>query len=375
MAENNSPQFDIDQVRDLLSPYRDGEVTPEERTLVEQALSASPVLRQELERLDQTVTILADLPKVAAPRPFTLTEADVGLAAPKQLGFLGLPRWVLSWATLAAALLCVVAAGGIFWSRQFGSRAPLAAPAAQVAIAPSPTAALKMEIQVTQPAAKEAAIPPTPTAAQAQLAAAPAPQLETAATASPLTEGQVAPPAAADQNAAAGAAAPAATVLATATLPPESTTMSAYAAQPTQAVEENAAAAQAESAEVPPPGPETIGGDEAAPPPEALQQKAATDQADSTAAMAPPAQEAFRPTPSAPEARNAPPLLTATATALSTPTPVAMLTLPVPLTPTAAPPPPPAAPGGLGWLWGAGAIFLVIIVGLIIYLRGKSNPR
>ncbi|MBI1876704.1 MAG: sigma-70 family RNA polymerase sigma factor, partial [Chloroflexi bacterium] len=77
---------------------------------------------------------------VAAPRPFTLTEADVkgATAAPK--GFFDWPVWVRSMAGLAATLLCIVAAAGIFLTLQRGGASPQAA---EVANAPAlaPTAA------------------------------------------------------------------------------------------------------------------------------------------------------------------------------------------------------------------------------------------
>ena len=77
MATNTDPQLNMDEIRDLLSPYLDGEVSDEERARVEHALRISPALADELESLRQTVTWLAELPTAAAPRPFTLTEADL----------------------------------------------------------------------------------------------------------------------------------------------------------------------------------------------------------------------------------------------------------------------------------------------------------
>ena len=71
MAEKLTPQPDIEIVRDLLSPYLDDEVTDEERVLVDAALAGSPELRDELETLRQTVALVADLPRIPAPRPYT----------------------------------------------------------------------------------------------------------------------------------------------------------------------------------------------------------------------------------------------------------------------------------------------------------------
>ena len=82
MADNLNQQVNPEYIQELLSAYLDGELTAEERALVEQALDASPELQQELESLRQTVALVKALPPVAAPRPFTLSEADVQAATP-----------------------------------------------------------------------------------------------------------------------------------------------------------------------------------------------------------------------------------------------------------------------------------------------------
>ena len=87
MADNQNHQLNPDQIRDLLSPYLDDEVTDEERALVEQALAASAELQGELETLRRTMALVAALPPVwtknvagAAGPPVTGTLA-VGPAA------------------------------------------------------------------------------------------------------------------------------------------------------------------------------------------------------------------------------------------------------------------------------------------------------
>lgn len=121
MAEKLTPQPDIEIIRDLLSPYLDDEVTDDERALVDAALTDSPELRDELESMQQTVALVADLPRVSAPRPFTLTEADVQAVALKSTKSFGLPAWFGGFAAAAALLVCVLAVGGLFWTNQFGS--------------------------------------------------------------------------------------------------------------------------------------------------------------------------------------------------------------------------------------------------------------
>lgn len=205
MANNNNPQLNMDQMRDLLSPYLDGEITGEEQVLVEQALAASPELRRELESLRRTITMVAALPPIPAPRPFTLTEAVVHPSTPKSKGFLGLPSWAMGWATLAATLLCVLIAGGLFWTMQFGGgKMPAMAPA-EIAVAPAHTAMLAAEAPAAEePTEEPAAKKEVPTEAPAE-----APVLELAAPAPAVTEedrGAVAVKPAADE--AAGEAAP-----------------------------------------------------------------------------------------------------------------------------------------------------------------------
>ncbi len=109
--DNNNQEYMLD----LLSAYLDGEVTDAEKALVEQALTTSPALQQELVQLRQTVDLVSALPSVAAPRPFTLSEADAQGVVPqgKRRGF-WLPVWAGGLAMMAATLLCVFIAGGLF---------------------------------------------------------------------------------------------------------------------------------------------------------------------------------------------------------------------------------------------------------------------
>ena len=108
MVNNFNKQANDDLVRDLFSPYLDGEVTIEEQVLVEKAVAASPELGEELESLRLTVAHVSELSYIPAPRPFTLSEADVMPHRPVIRGFLNLPYWVSGLASLTALLLCVL---------------------------------------------------------------------------------------------------------------------------------------------------------------------------------------------------------------------------------------------------------------------------
>src|SRR5262245_27118246 len=124
MASNINRQPSLDEIRELLSPYLDGEVTEEERLWVEQAIATSADLRQELESLRQMVGLLAALPPMAAPRPFALSEADVQpLSSPAQKRSFWWSKWFGSLVMAAAALACVVIIGSVFFTRQFSSPA------------------------------------------------------------------------------------------------------------------------------------------------------------------------------------------------------------------------------------------------------------
>ncbi len=132
MANNSHHQKKIEQARQLLSPYLDGEVTTRERIFVEEALSANANLRAELDSLQTTVNLLENLPALVPPRAFTLSEADIPAeqTAPR---FFVLPNWLKLWGTAAAGLLCVLTIGGVLFVQQFGG-GMISAPAAEVAM-------------------------------------------------------------------------------------------------------------------------------------------------------------------------------------------------------------------------------------------------
>src|SRR5215510_7781357 len=131
MASNIKPQPNLDEIRELLSPYLDGEVTEDERLWVEQAIATSPELRQELESLRQMVNMLAALPSMAAPRPLTLSEADVQpFLPPSPKRSFWASKWLGSLAMTAAALACVVIVGWFLFTGQLNQ-----SPAAQQEIA------------------------------------------------------------------------------------------------------------------------------------------------------------------------------------------------------------------------------------------------
>ncbi len=178
MVNDHHRQPNIEAVRELLSPYLDGEVTTEERALVEAALAASVELREDLATLRQTVALLAELPPVAAPRPFTLTAADVPVPIPTSRRIWGLPAWLAGWAMAAASLICVLAIGGALFTLQFRSGSPAAEiarmqdSAVPQAAAPQPAPLAATEEAAAQPEAELA--PAEPAAEEKMMLAEPA---------------------------------------------------------------------------------------------------------------------------------------------------------------------------------------------------------
>ncbi|MEM8501479.1 MAG: zf-HC2 domain-containing protein [Pseudomonadota bacterium] len=118
MANNAKPILNKEHIRDLLSPYLDNEVSDQERALVQQGLNRYKDLRQELEALRKTTHLLQRLPDISAPRPFTISEADVGYSERPARRFFALPVWAGGLAGLAALFVCALAIGGLFLSLQ-----------------------------------------------------------------------------------------------------------------------------------------------------------------------------------------------------------------------------------------------------------------
>lgn len=205
MANDKHHQLDIERARDLLSPYLDDEVTEEERTLVEGAIAASVELRQELETLRQTVSLVASLPQMPAPRPFTLSEAAVKGAAPAPGRRFIFPIWAKSWATLAATLICVVAVGGFLLFRFGASNFSTSQPAAEIALQSAAQEATEAEVETfaESEAAQEAAqAEPAQEEATAEEAAGQVQALEAAPAEEPAAEEAPPAPLVAEQEAA-----------------------------------------------------------------------------------------------------------------------------------------------------------------------------
>lgn len=158
---NLTPQ-EIEQARELLSPYLDGEVTEAERALVERTLAQSAEMQRELASLRQTVRLFNEMPRLSTPRPFTLSEADVGFVG-REPSFWQRLNLVPVLGGLAA-LVALVVCGAFILFRGVG---PATAPQA-VSLAP------EAANEVTAPREQAAAQPTGPAEAGAALQEEPA---------------------------------------------------------------------------------------------------------------------------------------------------------------------------------------------------------
>jgi anti-sigma factor RsiW len=123
-----SPQDD-----ELLSAYLDGRLSPAEAARLEARLAADPELRRRLHELRRVVQLLAQAPRLAVPRAFVLSEAQVATASPArgwQRWRRGFPRG-LTLATAVVALALVFTLGVDVWSQRQSRLMVSLAPAAQ----------------------------------------------------------------------------------------------------------------------------------------------------------------------------------------------------------------------------------------------------
>jgi anti-sigma factor RsiW len=137
-------------VGESLSAYIDGELTPRERTRVEQHLKECPACAEDLRTLRQTVALLKELPVIPAPRSFAVRPRVARVrpaVAPSAWGY-----GLLKGATAIAALLFVLLIGGDLALHTFGGTTVSWAPAA-----PAPEAAMAPPYQADMEAAVEEA--------------------------------------------------------------------------------------------------------------------------------------------------------------------------------------------------------------------------
>ncbi len=160
---------------ELLSAYLDGEVTPEERMLVESMATGSSDVAWRLDALRQTVALVGQLPRVPLPRSFTLSEADIrpvprdGRQAPAWWHALLNPIFLRNATAVATMLFLVVLIGNVMLSTLApGAMAPAPTFATVVVQAPAePLALAPTQATANEDTAAKAAPTPAPAALSA----------------------------------------------------------------------------------------------------------------------------------------------------------------------------------------------------------------
>ncbi|HDN79418.1 MAG TPA: hypothetical protein ENG33_02980 [Chloroflexi bacterium] len=146
-------------VRRLLSAYIDGELSSQEKALVEEHLRECAQCRWELETLRHTVAILREAPRVALPRSFVIRRADVEEApAPSRV-----PAFLRVVTALGVAIFVLIV--GLHFLMQAllpGMPAPVAkAPLPerrQEAVEKAPTVVVELEQRFTPAVTEEVVV-------------------------------------------------------------------------------------------------------------------------------------------------------------------------------------------------------------------------
>jgi hypothetical protein len=116
------------QVKEMLSAYLDGELSPKEQARVEKHLAQCADCAQNLHTLRQTVALLRGLPLVAVPRSFAIRPAEVA-RRPSVVPARRTYAYLRAATVLATVLLAVVLAGDAFLTGLAPYLTPARAPA------------------------------------------------------------------------------------------------------------------------------------------------------------------------------------------------------------------------------------------------------
>ncbi|MBI4333877.1 MAG: zf-HC2 domain-containing protein [Chloroflexi bacterium] len=198
-----SEKQDCQEVREQLSAYMDGQLTPSEKGSIDRHLASCQPCQEELASLRATKNVLSLMPSVATPRSFAIVSYRPARRAPAFS--------LLRLATAAAAFLLVLVGLGDFWGVY--PRVPLPAPASPPVAAATPAPEATPAPVVATPEPRSSPAPstfkprepsfgiPTPTVAtpapEPPVSAA-TPAAEVPEKASPPVAGTAAPPAEGD---------------------------------------------------------------------------------------------------------------------------------------------------------------------------------
>jgi len=98
---------------ELLSAYLDGQLSPHQRSALEARLRAEPALTTELDTLRITRQLLRSLPRLRAPRNFTLSAQSLPKSSHARL-----PAFFGGVSALSSALLIMLVIGGLVLRNQ-----------------------------------------------------------------------------------------------------------------------------------------------------------------------------------------------------------------------------------------------------------------
>lgn len=147
--------MNCDGVRDLLSAYLDGELSPGELLRVEQHLRRCHLCADEVDSLRQVVSLVASLDEVEVPATFHAQLHDRLVAIGPPVGVRRTPpawqRQIRQWALPAAAAAAVVAVGLTGLQHTDGGKAGLEIKQGPVAVEPGPKPADQVATIVTPP--------------------------------------------------------------------------------------------------------------------------------------------------------------------------------------------------------------------------------
>ncbi|MFZ0547007.1 MAG: zf-HC2 domain-containing protein [Candidatus Promineifilaceae bacterium] len=124
----NLTKSEEEKLQETLSAYLDNALTPAERAAFETRLSADPTLRASLEQQQQIKQNVGQLPRLRAPRNFTLDPAAYG--RPTSQTVFNLYPVMRGATALAAIMLIFLFSLQFFTSAGLGSKSTAGAPAA-----------------------------------------------------------------------------------------------------------------------------------------------------------------------------------------------------------------------------------------------------
>ncbi|MBN1537894.1 MAG: hypothetical protein JW908_14240 [Anaerolineales bacterium] len=150
---------------EALSAFLDGRLSLADKSRLESRLTKEPELREGLEGLQHTRTLLRNSPKIRAPHNFTLTRQMAGMKEKQTPGYIY--PW-LKFSTVIASILFVFALLGDFFVNQTTPITPLQVHEMAPVALPNEEAVAEQEMSAAYPTMPLAGTTPIPTEAAAE---------------------------------------------------------------------------------------------------------------------------------------------------------------------------------------------------------------